>query len=45
MLEAEAKLVPANKLVIGGFSQGGAMSLHTGLRFPQRLGGIIVCSG
>jgi predicted esterase len=26
--------------VLGGFSQGGAMSLYAGLTFPQKLGGI-----
>lgn len=31
-------------IILAGFSQGGAMSLYTGLRFKQRLGGIIALS-
>ena len=33
--------VPAARLVLAGFSQGGAISLHTGLRHPERLAGIM----
>lgn len=33
--------VPAEKIVLAGFSQGGAMALHTGLRYPKRLAGIL----
>ena len=36
--------VPAARILLAGFSQGGAMVLHTGLRFPQRLAGILVLS-
>lgn len=36
--------VPAGRILLAGFSQGGAMALHTGLRYPQRLGGILVLS-
>ncbi len=32
-------------IVLAGFSQGCAMALHTGLRFPQRLAGIMALSG
>lgn len=32
-------------IVLAGFSQGGAMVLHTGLRSEHRLGGILVMSG
>ena len=35
---------PAN-IFLGGFSQGGAMTLAAGLRYPARLGGLIVVSG
>ena len=31
-------------IVLAGFSQGGAMALHTGLRHPDRLGGIMALS-
>jgi phospholipase/carboxylesterase len=33
--------VPASRLVLAGFSQGGAMALHTGLRHAERLAGIM----
>jgi phospholipase/carboxylesterase len=40
-----ARGVPAERIVLAGFSQGCAMALHTGLRFPQRLAGIMALSG
>jgi phospholipase/carboxylesterase len=36
--------VPANKIVLAGFSQGGVMSLFTGLRYPEKLAGILALS-
>jgi len=33
--------IPAERIVVAGFSQGGAIALHTGLRYPQRLAGIL----
>jgi phospholipase/carboxylesterase len=33
--------IAADRIVIAGFSQGGAIALHTGLRYPQRLAGIM----
>lgn len=46
LIEREiAKGVPAAKIVLMGFSQGAAMALHTGSRFPERLAGIAVLSG
>jgi phospholipase/carboxylesterase len=39
-----ARGVPARRLVLAGFSQGGAMALQTGLRHGQRLAGIIALS-
>ncbi len=32
---------PSQRIVLGGFSQGGAISLFAGTRFPERLAGII----
>ena len=37
--------IPARRIVIAGFSQGSAMALMTGLRFPERLAGIMGLSG
>lgn len=34
------KGIPSERIVLGGFSQGGAMSIFSGLTCPQRLGGI-----
>jgi len=33
--------VPTERIVLAGFSQGGAMALFTGTRYPQKLAGII----
>ncbi len=33
--------IPAHKIILSGFSQGGALALYTGLRFGQPLAGII----
>ena len=41
--ELEAGL-PAERIVLAGFSQGGAIALHAGMRFPQQLAGIMVLS-
>jgi dienelactone hydrolase len=35
-----AKGIPASRVVIGGFSQGGAMSLISGVTYKSQLGGI-----
>jgi phospholipase/carboxylesterase len=40
----KARGIPAERLVLAGFSQGGAMALHTGLRHPERLAGIMALS-
>jgi len=40
----EARGVPANRIVIAGFSQGGVISLQTGLRHPKRLAGVMSLS-
>jgi phospholipase/carboxylesterase len=37
--------IPAHRIVVAGFSQGGAMALMTGLRHTERLAGIAVLSG
>ena len=36
--------VAAQRIVLMGFSQGGAMALQAGLRYPERLGGILALS-
>jgi predicted esterase len=40
-----AKGIPANRVVIGGFSQGSAMALLSGVTYKEQLGGIFGLSG
>lgn len=45
LLEREkARGIPAERLVLAGFSQGGTIALHEGLRHPERLAGILALS-
>jgi phospholipase/carboxylesterase len=39
--QQESAGIAASRIILAGFSQGGAMALYTGLRYPQRLGGIL----
>jgi len=39
-----AQGIAADKIVLAGFSQGGAIAFQTGLRYPQRLAGIMALS-
>lgn len=36
-----AKGIPTDRIVLGGFSQGGGMSIFSGLTAPFKLGGIV----
>ncbi len=40
----EAKGIEPHRIVLGGFSQGGAMALYTALRYPKSLGGVLALS-
>jgi phospholipase/carboxylesterase len=40
----EARGIPASRIVLAGFSQGGAIALHTGLRHGARLAGVLALS-
>jgi len=45
LIETElARGIAARRIILAGFSQGGAIALHTALRYPQTLGGIMVLS-
>lgn len=45
LIEREkARGIPASRIVLAGFSQGGAMALHVGLRHPEALAGIVALS-
>ena len=36
--------ITTDRIVLAGFSQGGAIALHSGLRYPERLAGILALS-
>ncbi len=40
----KARGIAARRIVVAGFSQGGAIALQTGLRHPDRLAGIVALS-
>jgi phospholipase/carboxylesterase len=45
LIDAETERgIAAGRIVIAGFSQGGAIALHASLRAPQRLAGVIALS-
>lgn len=37
--------IPAERIILAGFSQGCAMTLQTGLRYPEKLAGLLCLSG
>jgi predicted esterase len=43
-LEEESELVDSKKIVVGGFSQGGAMNMLVGYTFEKPLAGVASCS-
>jgi phospholipase/carboxylesterase len=43
--QEKARGIPANRIVLAGFSQGCAMTLQTGLRHPEKLAGLLCLSG
>ncbi len=42
--EQEASGIDASRIVVAGFSQGGAIALHCGCRYPRPLAGIMALS-
>lgn len=40
----ESRGIPSNRILLAGFSQGGAIALHVALRYPKPLGGILALS-
>lgn len=45
MIESEiAQGIPSNRILLAGFSQGGAMALHIATRFEQPLAGVLALS-
>lgn len=39
--QQQATGIASTRIILAGYSQGGALALHTGLRYPARLGGIL----
>ena len=45
LIEREKKRgITSRRIIIAGFSQGGAIALHTALRYPKKLGGLLALS-
>lgn len=45
MIQSEISAgIPANRIIVGGFSQGGALALHAGLTSTHTVGGIVALS-
>jgi lysophospholipase-2 len=42
--EHESTQLPYSRMVLAGFSQGGALSVFTGLQLPQKLAGVLMMS-
>jgi phospholipase/carboxylesterase len=42
--EQQMRGIPSGRIILAGFSQGGAIALHCGCRYPQPLAGIIALS-
>ena len=46
LIESEvARGIPFDRIVLAGFSQGCAMALHTALRLPHKIAGVMALSG
>lgn len=43
--QEKARGIPADRIILAGFSQGCAMTLQTGLRHPEKLAGLLCLSG
>ena len=42
--QQEQQGIATERIVLAGFSQGGAMTLHTGVRYPEKLAGMLALS-
>ena len=38
------KGIESNKIIVAGFSQGGAIALYSGIRYPSKLAGLLALS-
>jgi len=44
VVQEQQRGIATNRILLAGFSQGGAIALHTALRYPQRLAGVLALS-
>ncbi|XP_023222067.1 acyl-protein thioesterase 2-like isoform X2 [Centruroides vittatus] len=45
LIEEETKSgIPSNRIMLGGFSQGGALAIYSALRYPKSLAGVLLFS-
>lgn len=42
--EQEKQGIPHDRIILGGFSQGGALSLYSALKYPKKLAGVVALS-
>lgn len=42
--EQEKQGVPHDRIMLGGFSQGGALSLYSAFKYPKKLAGVVALS-
>ena len=46
IIEIEEKAgTPTSRIILGGFSQGGALAIYSALTYPRQLGGLLCLSG
>ena len=43
--EIKNKGIDPSRIILGGFSQGGAMAIYCGLQYEKKLGGVVALSG
>jgi len=44
LLDEECEIVPADKIFVTGFSQGGALAVSVGYQYKKKLGGVVSSS-
>lgn len=42
--EQERQGIPSDRIIVGGFSQGGALALYSAFTYPKKLAGVIALS-
>lgn len=42
--ETKGSDIPENRVIVGGFSMGGCLAMHTGFHLNPKLAGVFACS-